>query len=87
MNIQDMELDEKGIKISADIVSDHKTSKLVNVEVFVGEEGGISLVSTKKKAPKNVGPNGSGNVAQMVCAEGNTQKNNQMVQEESIGTS
>lgn len=63
MDKHDMQLHKVKVVSGADVVREHKTSKLVNVQVFVRKYKGVGLVSPINQASKNVSSDGDCNVA------------------------
>ena len=50
-------LHEVGIVPRTEVVRDHKTSKLIDAEVFIRKKRGVCLMSPPKKTSKNVSGN------------------------------
>lgn len=74
MNKYHVCLYEVGVVPGTQVVCYHEAGELVRAEVFIGEEGGVHLVSAEEQAPINVGGNHYGDVAEVVGAEGDSQE-------------
>lgn len=74
VDVHDVELDQEGVEVGADVVGDHETGELVNVEVLVCEDGGVRLVSASKETPEDVSPNRRSYVAKVVGAQGDAKE-------------
>jgi len=74
-----MHLHKQNKAVSDKVVRSHKAGKLLLVEVLIREKGGVCFVPTKKQAPVHVCRDHYCHLAQMICAQGDAEKDNGVV--------